>query len=97
VVNAHRFLEVKTACGSFAAYMWRFTSGRTIQNRWTGAHPPPARSLESDALSKDLKKRGFKFVGTTICYALMQSIGMVNDHAMDCFRYRELERLGLNR
>lgn len=90
VVNARRFLEVTAECGSFHTYIWRFTDGRPIQNRWNGAQTPPAHSPESDVLSRDLKRRGFKFVGATICYALMQSIGMVNDHMLDCFRHREI-------
>lgn len=93
VVNARRFLEVQREFGGFAHYLWRFTDGKPIMNRWTTAREVPAQTVESDALSKDLKKRGFKFVGTTICYAYMQSIGMVNDHLVDCFRHREVERL----
>lgn len=96
VINAQRFLEVAVECGGFRHYIWAFTDGRTLQNRWHGARMPPAHSPESDALSRDLKKRGFKFVGTTICYALMQSIGMVNDHMLDCFRYREVASLADN-
>jgi DNA-3-methyladenine glycosylase I len=93
VVNAGRFLEVQQQQGSFRAYLWGFTAGRSITNRWTRAREVPVRTPESDALSMDLKRRGFKFVGTTICYAYMQSIGMVNDHLLCCFRHREIARL----
>jgi len=93
VVNARRFLEVADECGSFKRYIWGFTQGEPMQNRWHGAQTPPAHSSESDALSRDLTQRGFKFVGTTICYALMQSIGMVNDHMFDCFRHAEIASL----
>ncbi|MDX9973844.1 MAG: DNA-3-methyladenine glycosylase I, partial [FCB group bacterium] len=70
------------------AYVWRFVNGKPIVNRWNVLRDIPASTPESDAMSKDLKKRGFKFVGTTICYAFMQAVGMVNDHTVDCFRYR---------
>jgi len=93
VVNARRFLEVIAEHGSFQSYIWGFTQGAPIQNRWHGKQTPPASSSKSDALSKDLKRRGFKFVGTTICYALMQAIGMVNDHMLDCFRHAEIASL----
>lgn len=95
VVNATRFLEVQQEQGSFVDYLWRFTDDQPIVNRWTGARQAPTRTVQSDAMSKDLKKRGFKFVGTTICYAYMQSIGMVNDHVIDCFRHAEIARLQL--
>ena len=88
VVNARRFLEVQAEFGSFSAYAWGFVGGEPLQRRRRGA--PPARSLQSDALSKDLQARGFKFVGATIMYAFMQAVGMVNDHAVTCFRYRVL-------
>jgi DNA-3-methyladenine glycosylase I len=90
VDNAKAFLKVQEEFGSFNAYVWRFVNGVPKQNRWTGHARLPAFSPESDALSKDLKRRGFRFVGTTICYAFMQAIGMVNDHTVDCFRYAEL-------
>ncbi|MDQ5977228.1 MAG: DNA-3-methyladenine glycosylase, partial [Verrucomicrobiota bacterium] len=80
VLNARAFLAVQAEFGSFDRYLWGFVGGRPIVNRWTASSQVPARSTESDALSKDLKKRGFKFVGTTICYAYMQATGMVNDH-----------------
>lgn len=86
--NASRFMEVQQEFGSFDAYLWRFVNGKPMQNHRKDLNQIPARSAESDALSKDLKRRGFKFVGTTICYAMMQAIGMVNDHTRDCFRYK---------
>ncbi|MBT1073193.1 DNA-3-methyladenine glycosylase I [Pelotalea chapellei] len=91
VTNARAFLEVQSAFGSFDAYLWRFVDGRPLQNcRQTLASIPASTPL-SDALSKDLKRRGFRFVGSTICYAFMQAVGMVNDHTMDCFRWDELQ------
>ena len=90
VANARAFLAVREEFGSFDAYMWRFVDGRPIQNAWPDYRLAPAQTPESVALSKDLKKRGFKFVGPTICYAHMQAVGMVNDHGADCFRWREL-------
>jgi DNA-3-methyladenine glycosylase I len=88
--NAKAFLKVQEEIGSFDAYVWRCVNGVPKQNRWTSHARLPARSPESDALSKDLKRRGFRFVGSTICYAFMQAIGMINDHTVDCFRYSEL-------
>ncbi len=88
VINACRFLEVQDEFGSFAGYAWDFVGGRPLQRRRRGA--PPARTPHSDALSKDLQKRGFKFVGSTIVYAFMQAVGMVNDHAVTCLRHAEL-------
>jgi DNA-3-methyladenine glycosylase I len=88
--NAKAFLKVRDEFGSFNAYVWRFVNGVVKQNRWTRHAQVPARTPESDALSKDLKRRGFRFVGSTICYAFMQATGMVNDHTVDCFRYGEL-------
>lgn len=76
--------------GSFDRYIWQFVEGETVQNAWPTMAEVPARTAASDAMSKDLKQRGFKFVGTTICYAYMQAAGMVNDHTVDCFRHREL-------
>jgi DNA-3-methyladenine glycosylase I len=89
VNNAKRFLEVQREFGSFNDYIWQFVGGKPIQNRFETMKDIPATSAESDALSKDLKKRGFKFVGSTIMYAHMQAVGMVNDHVVSCFRYRE--------
>jgi len=94
VGNAKAFLAVQEAFGSFDAYCWQFVGGRPRQNRWTSMHKIPASTGESDAFSRDLKRRGFRFVGTTIIYAHMQAVGMVNDHLVDCFRYREVARLG---
>jgi len=90
VENARAFLAVEKECGSFDAYIWRFVGGRPVQNRWRRMDEVPARTAQSDAMSKDLQKRGFRFVGSTICYAFMQATGMVNDHRVDCFRHREL-------
>jgi DNA-3-methyladenine glycosylase I len=90
VRNARHFLEIEEEFGSFDKYAWRFVDGRTKVNRRTTSKDIPATSSESDAFSKDLKSRGFSFVGSTIIYAHMQAIGMVNDHLVDCFRYREL-------
>jgi DNA-3-methyladenine glycosylase I len=88
--NARAFLAVQDEFGGFDRYVWRFVGGRPIQNRWTHMNELPARTPESDALSKDLKKRGFTFVGSTIIYAHMQAVGMVNDHVVDCYRYKRL-------
>jgi len=90
VSNARAFLAVREEFGSFDAYLWRFVEGRTVQNAWQQMSDVPATSPVSDALSRDLKRRGFRFVGSTICYAFMQAVGMVNDHTADCFRWREL-------
>ena len=90
VQNAQAFLTVQDEFGSFDRYIWQFVGGKPRQNAWRARQRIPARTAESDAMSKDLKKRGFSFVGSTICYAFMQATGMVNDHAVDCFRYREL-------
>ncbi|MBC8323572.1 MAG: DNA-3-methyladenine glycosylase I [Candidatus Marinimicrobia bacterium] len=90
VLNAKFFLDVQKEFGSFDQYIWQFTGGRTIQNAFRKMSELPANTPESDAMSKDLKKRGFKFIGTTICYAFMQATGMVNDHVISCFKYKEL-------
>ena len=92
VQNAKAFLAVQKEFGSFDAYIWQFVGGRPMQNARRSLREVPARTAESDAMSKDLTKRGFKFVGSTICYALMQATGMVNDHVVGCFRYREVNR-----
>ena len=89
VNNARRFLEVQSEFGSFDAYIWRFVDGRSITNRWRHDRDVPAMSPESDALSKDLKRRGFQFVGSTICYAHLQATGLVNNHLVHCFRHAE--------
>jgi DNA-3-methyladenine glycosylase I len=91
--NAKAFLAVQDEFGSFDAYMWQFVDGRPVQNAWESIKQVPARTEQSDAMSKDLKRRGFKFVGSTICYAHMQAVGMVNDHLLGCFRHREVKRL----
>lgn len=90
IKNAKAFLEVQEEFGSFDKYIWSFTSGQTIHNSWKDMSEVPASTPESELMSKDLKRRGFKFVGPTICYAFMQATGMVNDHTTDCFRYQEL-------
>lgn len=90
--NAQAFLKVQGEFGSFDSYVWRFVDGRPKQNAWKTHKRLPAKTPQSDALSKDLQKRGFRFVGSTICYALMQATGMVNDHLTSCFRYSELSR-----
>jgi len=92
VGNARAFLAVQEEFGSFDAWLWRFVDGAPIQNAWRAPGQVPARTAESDALSRELKRRGFRFVGSTICYAFMQAVGMVNDHATTCFRHRPLRR-----
>jgi DNA-3-methyladenine glycosylase I len=91
IQNAKAFLAIQQEFGSFDAYIWRFVNGRPIVNRRRGA-AIPARTSQSDAMSKDLRRRGFKFVGSTICYAFMQAVGMVNDHHLDCFRHSECQK-----
>ena len=88
--NARAFLAIQREFPSFADYLWRFTDGQTIHNRWRTVAEAPASTAISDKLSKDLRRRGFTFVGSTICYAFMQAMGLVNDHLIDCFRYRQL-------
>ena len=90
VQNAKAFLAVQKEFGSFDRYIWQFIGGEPKVNGWKALSKVPARTSESDAMSKDLKKRGFSFVGSTICYAFMQAVGMVNDHAAECFRYKEV-------
>jgi DNA-3-methyladenine glycosylase I len=90
IQNAKAFLAVQNEFGSFDAYVWRFVGGEPIKNTWRSLKELPAETSESKAMSKDLRKRGFKFVGPTICYAFMQSVGMVNDHVVDCFRYDQI-------
>ncbi|HET7370823.1 MAG TPA: DNA-3-methyladenine glycosylase I [Gammaproteobacteria bacterium] len=92
VANARAFLAVQEREGSFDAFLWRYVDGRPLQNCWTSQDQVPPRTALSDALSKDLKKLGFKFVGSTICYSLMQAVGLINDHITPCFRHRELAR-----
>jgi DNA-3-methyladenine glycosylase I len=90
VTNAQKFMEVQASFGSFGKFIWQFVDGRPRQNRWRSIAEIPASTPQSDAMSKELKRRGFKFVGSTICYAHMQATGMVNDHTTDCFRHEEL-------
>jgi len=92
ISNARAFLKVQQEFGSFDRYIWSFTDGKTMVNHWRTMDEVPATSRESDAMSKDLKRRGFNFVGSTICYAFMQAAGMVNDHLVTCFRYKEVVR-----
>ena len=92
VANARAFLRVQEEHGSFDRYVWRFVDGRSRQNRWRRMDEVPAETPESRAMSRDLKRRGFRFVGPTICYAFMQATGLVNDHLIDCFRRAELAR-----
>ena len=93
VRNAQAFLAIQESFGSFDGYCWRFVDGRPKLNRWMSIREVPATSAESDAFSKDLKRRGFSFVGSTVIYAHMQAVGMVNDHVVGCFRHREIQRL----
>ena len=92
IINANLFIEVQKEFGSFDNYIWQFVNYKPIQNKWKNIKELPAKTKESDTMSKDLKKRGFKFVGSTICYAFMQAVGMVNDHTIDCFRYKKDSR-----
>jgi DNA-3-methyladenine glycosylase I len=91
VQNAKAFLAIQREFGSFDAYVWKFVAGSPRVNRWRRLEEIPSRTAESDALSRDLLKRDFKFVGSTICYAFMQAVGLVNDHAVTCFRYKQVQ------
>jgi DNA-3-methyladenine glycosylase I len=92
IVNAKLLLEIQREYGSFDNYVWKFVDGKPIQNKWKKMEDIPSSTLESENMSSDLKNRGFKFVGPTICYAFMQAVGMVNDHLIDCFRHSELDK-----
>lgn len=92
IQNAHAFLEIQKEFGSFERYLWQFVSGKPKINHWKNLKEIPPKTAESDAMSKDLKNRGFSFVGSTICYAFMQAVGMVNDHVITCWRYRAMKR-----
>ena len=92
VQNARAFLKIRDEAGSFDGYIWQFVDGKPRVNHWKSLRQVPPRTVQSDAMSKDLRKRGFNFVGSTICYAFMQAVGMVNDHMVDCFRYRAMIR-----
>jgi DNA-3-methyladenine glycosylase I len=94
VINAQKYLAVQDEFGSFDKFVWQFVEGKPKQNSWTKLSDVPSRAVESDAMSKALKQRGFKFVGSTICYAFMQATGMVNDHTTDCYRHPELRKSG---
>jgi len=90
IVNAQKLLAVQEEFGSFDSYIWQFVGGSPMKNGFKSLSEIPAKTAESDAMSKDLQRRGFKFVGSTICYAFMQAVGLVNDHTIDCFRYHEV-------
>jgi DNA-3-methyladenine glycosylase I len=92
VINANAFVKIQNEFGSFDTYIWNFVGYKTIQNSWKSYKDVPSMSQESDLISKDLRKRGFKFVGSKTCYSMMQAIGMVNDHTIDCFRHKELKK-----
>lgn len=94
IQNARAFLEVRDKSASFDEFLWQFVDGRPIQNRWKALQEVPAKTPQSDAMSKELIGRGFKFVGSTICYAFMQAVGMVNDHLLTCPRYQPVSKLG---
>jgi DNA-3-methyladenine glycosylase I len=94
VANAKAVLKIQDEFGSFDSYIWQFVGGKTINNKWKTLDDVPSSTLGSERMSKDLKKRGFKFVGPTICYGFMQAVGMVNDHVVDCFRHAEIEEMG---
>ena len=91
IQNARSYLKVQDQYGSFDTYIWQFVDGKPVQNSWKSLQEIPATTKESDAMSKELKKQGFTFVGSTICYAFMQAVGMVNDHTIDCFRWQEVK------
>jgi DNA-3-methyladenine glycosylase I len=91
--NARAFLQVQSEAGSFDVFLWQFVDGQPLQNAWKSLQEVPAKTRESDAMSKELKRRGFTFVGSTICYAFMQAVGMVNDHITECFRWQEVQAL----
>jgi DNA-3-methyladenine glycosylase I len=96
IQNARSFLEVQDQYGNFDAYIWQFVDGKPVQNSWKSLQEIPPKTKESDAMSKELKKLGFTFVGSTICYAFMQAVGMVNDHTIDCFRWQEVRDFALS-
>jgi DNA-3-methyladenine glycosylase I len=96
VRNAQAFLSVQAEFGTFDTYIWRFVDGRPVRNAWKSPAKVPASTLASDAMSKDLKARGFNFVGSTICYAFMQAVGMVNDHVVSCFRWQQVNGSNLD-
>jgi DNA-3-methyladenine glycosylase I len=91
VANAQAVLDIQDEMGSFDSYIWKFVEGKPVQNRWKTLADVPSSTLESEKMSNDLKKRGFKFVGPTICYGFMQAVGMVNDHVLECFRHQEIK------
>jgi DNA-3-methyladenine glycosylase I len=97
VANARAYLKIVEDFGSFDRFLWRYVDNRPVQNAWRSASEIPSRTGASDRMSKDLKARGFKFVGSTICYAMMQAVGMVNDHVVPCFRHREVKQIGMEK
>ena len=97
VTNAQAFIKIQYEFGSFNSYIWQFTDGKTIHNKFKNHSEIPSTSALSDKMSKELKARGFKFVGSTICYAFMQASGMVNNHTVDCFRHQEIQKISFNK
>ncbi len=97
ISNAKAFLDIQSQHGSFAGFIWQFVEGEPIQNHWKSIQDVPVSTEQSDRMSRELKKRGFKFVGSTICYAYMQAVGMVNDHTSDCFRHRPIIEMAQRR
>ena len=97
VTNAQAFIKIQDEFGSFNSYIWQFTDGKTIHNKFKNHSEIPSTSALSDKMSKELKARGFKFVGSTMCYAFMQASGMVNDHTVDCFRHQEIQKISFNK
>ncbi|MFX1567067.1 MAG: DNA-3-methyladenine glycosylase I [Promethearchaeota archaeon] len=93
IANGKAFLHVQKEFGSFDKYIWKFVNNKTMDNKFKELSELPSKTIQSEQMSKDLKKRGFKFVGPTICYAFMQAVGMVNDHVIDCFRYQEIKEI----
>ena len=96
MTNVQAFIKIQDEFGSFNSYIWQFTDGKTIHNKFKNQSEIPSTSDLSDKMSKELKARGFKFVGSTICYAFMQASGMVNDHTLDCFRHQEIQKISFN-
>jgi DNA-3-methyladenine glycosylase I len=93
IANSKAYLNIQEEFGSFDKYIWKFVNNKTIDNKFKELSELPSKTPQSEQMSKDLKKRGFKFVGPTICYAFMQAVGMVNDHVVDCFRYAEIKKI----
>ena len=96
MTNAQAFIRIQEEFGAFNIFIWKFTDGKTIHNQFKKLTEIPSKSALSDKMSKELKARGFKFVGSTICYAFMQASGMINDHTVDCFRHQEIQKISFN-